>query len=199
MRLIVGLGNPGEEYERTRHNIGFRVIDHFAKRHRIRLDRHERDAMVGRGRVAGQGVVVAKPLIYMNRSGPPVASLAHAYTETPEEMMVVYDDIDLPLGKIRIRPGGSAGTHNGMKSILASLEHNRFPRLRIGIRGEARSPEDDLADYVLEEFLGEEEAAVMDAVERAADALVLFARGDLNRAMNQFNRDSAPEGPSDRD
>jgi PTH1 family peptidyl-tRNA hydrolase len=199
MRLIIGLGNPGEEYDRTRHNIGFRVIDHFAKRHRIRLDTHERDAMVGRGRVAGQGVVVAKPLIYMNRSGPPVASLAHAYTETPEEMMIVYDDIDLPLGKIRIRPGGSAGTHNGMKSILASLEHNRFPRLRIGIRGAARSPEDDLADYVLEEFLDEEEAAVIDAVERAADALVLFARGDLNRAMNQFNRDSAPEGPTDRD
>ena len=196
MKLVVGLGNPGPNYARTRHNVGFRVVDRFAERHRIAFDSHERDSLVGRGRVAGQAVVVAKPQTFMNRSGAAVAALSRLYTELPEEMIVVYDDIDLPLGKLRIRPGGSAGTHNGMKSILESLENNRFPRLRVGIRGASRSPEEDLADYVLEEFESEEEAAVSDAVERAADALVLFVRGEMTRAMNEFNRDPIPEETS---
>ena len=146
MKLVVGLGNPGDEYADTRHNIGFRVIDHFAKRHRVKMGKHERDAMVGQGRVAGQAVTVARPLTFMNRSGPAVASLVRAYTDSIDELLVVYDDVDLPLGKLRIRPSGSAGSHNGMKSILESLQSDRFPRLRIGIRGESHSRENDLAD-----------------------------------------------------
>lgn len=195
----MGLGNPGAEYEKTRHNVGFRVIDHFAKRHRIRLDSHQRDSLVGQGRVAGQAVTVAKPLTFMNRSGPAVAALARAYTESPSELMVVYDEVDLPLGKLRIRPSGSAGTHNGMKSIVASLQNDGFPRLRFGIRGASHSAENDLADYVLDTFTAEEEAVVDETVKRAADALVLFVRGELQRAMNEFNRDPLEEGSSDLD
>lgn len=199
MKLIVGLGNPGAEYEKTRHNVGFRVIDHFASRHRILLSSHERDALVGKGRVAGQAVTVARPLTFMNRSGPAVAALARIYTDSPSELMVVYDEVDLPLGKLRIRPSGSAGTHNGMKSIVASLQDDGFPRLRFGIRGASHTPENDLADYVLDTFTPDEEAVVDAAVSRAADALVLFVRGELQRAMNEFNRDPLEEGPPDLD
>jgi PTH1 family peptidyl-tRNA hydrolase len=197
MKLIVGLGNPGAPYARSRHNVGFRVVDRFAERHRLRFELRESQSLLSRGRVAGQGVVVAKPQTFMNRSGEAVAPLVWRYTESIDELMVVYDDVDLPLGKVRIRPGGSGGTHNGMKSILDSLETDAFPRLRFGIRGLAHSREDDLADYVLEEFDEQEEPIVAEAVERAAEALVLFVRGELNRAMNEFNRDPVAEGPSD--
>lgn len=194
MKLIVGLGNPGAQYARSRHNVGFRVVDRFAQRHRLQFDIHESNALVGRGRVAGQAVAVAKPRTFMNRSGEAVAPLVRRYTESADELMVVYDDVDLPVGKVRIRAGGSAGTHNGMKSILASLETDAFPRLRFGIRGLSHTRDQDLADYVLDEFDSEEEALVIEAVERAADALVLFVRGELSRAMNEFNRDPVAEG-----
>lgn len=194
MKLIVGLGNPGAQYARSRHNVGFRVVDRFAQRHRLQFDIHQSNALVGRGRVAGQAVAVAKPRTFMNRSGEAVAPLVLRYTESADELMVVYDDVDLPVGKVRIRAGGSAGTHNGMKSILASLETDAFPRLRFGIRGLSHTRDQDLADYVLDEFDSEEEALVIEAVERAADALVLFVRGELSRAMNEFNRDPVAEG-----
>ena len=191
MKLIVGLGNPGEEYHNTRHNIGWRVIDAFATKFRINLDGHEKNARTGRGRVAGGSVVMAKPLTYMNLSGDAVRGLVNAYEIALEDLIIVYDDIDLPLGKLRIRPSGSSGTHNGMRSIVESLGSEAFPRLRLGIRGN-RSDEERLRDYVLDTFAPEEEPAVANAVERAVDALVLFVRGDLRRAMNEFNRD--PEG-----
>lgn len=197
MKLIVGLGNPGEEYARSRHNVGFRVVDRFAQRHRVRFDSRESQALVGRGRVAGQAVTIAKPQTFMNLSGEAVVPLVRRNAESVNDLMVVYDDVDLPVGKIRIRTGGSAGTHNGMKSILASLETDAFPRLRFGIRGLSHFPEDDLADYVLDQFDPEEEAVVAEAVERAADALVLFVRGELLRAMNEFNRDPVAEGSSE--
>lgn len=189
MKLIVGLGNPGAEYERTRHNVGWRVVDAFARKFRIAVTRHEKSAMTGTGRVAGGSVMVAKPLTYMNLSGDAVRLLVNAYLETTDDLMVVYDDIDLPLGKLRIRPNGSAGTHNGMRSIIETLGTENFPRLRIGIGAADGGP---LRDYVLDEFTPDEEPVVSRAVERAVDALVLFARGDLRRAMNEFNRD--PEG-----
>lgn len=193
MKAIVGLGNPGAEYERTRHNIGWRVIDAFAAKFRIPLDKHEKNAMTGRGRVAGGTVLVAKPLTFMNASGEAVKLLANAYTESLSELMVVYDDIDLPIGKLRIRPNGSAGTHNGMRSIVDALGGEDYPRLRIGIHGE-RDEAERLRDYVLDVFTPEEEVAVARAVDRAVDALVLFCRGDLKRAMNEFNRDEvAPD------
>jgi len=189
MKLIVGLGNPGPEYERTRHNVGWRAIEAFAKKFRIDITMHEKSALTGTGRVAGGSVMVAKPLTYMNLSGDAVRLLLNSYLESPQEMIVVYDDIDLPLGRLRIRPNGSAGTHNGMRSIISTIATENFPRLRIGI---GASEQGRLRDFVLDEFSAEEEPIVARAVERTVDALVLFARGDLKRAMNQFNRDEEP-------
>ena len=184
----MGLGNPGTEYQSTRHNIGWRVIDAFAEKFRIKFASHEKNAMTGRGRVAGGAVTLAKPLTYMNLSGDAVKLLTNVYTESLDDLIVVYDDVDLPAGKLRIRPSGSSGTHNGMRSIVQALGSEAFPRLRIGIRGE-RSEEERLRDYVLDEFTAEEEKVMARAVERAVEALVLFVRGDLKRAMNEFNRE----------
>ena len=189
MKLIVGLGNPGPEYEKTRHNIGWRVLDAFAAKFRIALTVHEKSSMTGSGRVAGGSVLVARPLTYMNLSGDAVRLLVDSYTESLQEVMVVYDDVDLPTGKLRIRPSGSAGTHNGMRSIVSALGREDFPRLRSGVRG---GDYGRLRDYVLDEFTSEEIPLVERAIERAVDALVLFCRGDLRRAMNEFNRDEEP-------
>ncbi len=189
MKLIVGLGNPGSEYERTRHNVGWRVVDAFARKFRIAVAKHEKNALTGTNRVAGGSVMVAKPLTYMNLSGDAVRLLVNAYLESPQEMIVVYDDIDLPLGRLRILPNGSAGTHNGMRSVLSTIDTENVPRLRVGI---GASTQGRLRDYVLDEFSAEEEPVVERAVERAVDALMLFVRGDLKRAMNQFNRIEEP-------
>jgi PTH1 family peptidyl-tRNA hydrolase len=188
MKLIVGLGNPGEDYARSRHNVGWVVADAFAKKFRIDINRHEKEAMTGEGRVAGGSVKVAKPLTYMNLSGDAVRLLANAYLDDTRDLMVVYDEIDLPLGKLRIRPSGSAGTHNGMRSIVAALGTEQFPRLRFGVRGASYS-DVRLRDYVLDDFTDEELPLVQQNIERAVDALVLFARDDLKRAMNEFNKD----------
>ena len=195
MRLIVGLGNPGVRYENTRHNIGWRVVDAFASRFRIRLGTHEKDAMTGRGRVAGQSVMVAKPLTYMNLSGASVAGLLRAHAVDPREMIVVYDDVDLPLGRLRVRERGSAGTHNGMRSIIEHVGHGDFPRLRVGVSGESRGQARDLADYVLEEFEPEERDLVTGVIATSLDGLLMFCRGDLRSAMNRINRDPATETP----
>ena len=194
MKLIVGLGNPGAEYARTRHNIGWLVADAFAKKFRIDIARHEKDAMTGEGRVAGGSVKVAKPLSYMNNSGDVVRLLVNAYEiDVGHDLIVVHDEVDLPLGKLRIRPNGSSGTHNGMRSVVASLATEGFPRLRCGVRGADYSQTSKLRDYVLDEFTPDEAPLVERTVDRAVDALFLFARGDLRRAMNDFNRDLDPE------
>ena len=192
MKLIVGLGNPGADYERTRHNVGWHLIDAFAAKFRIALETHEKNAMTGRGRVAGGSVMLAKPLTYMNLSGDAVRLLAGAYLDSVSDLIVVYDDIDLPVGRGRIRPSGSAGTHNGMRSIITSLGNEGFPRLRIGVKGELYG-EGRLRDYVLDDFSPEEEPLIAKTIARAVDSLVLFVRGDLKRAMNEFNRDPAAE------
>jgi PTH1 family peptidyl-tRNA hydrolase len=188
MKLIVGLGNPGAEYERSRHNAGWMIVDAFAKKFRIDITKHEKSSMTGEGRVAGGSVKVTKPLTFMNLSGDAVKLLVNAYLESTDDLMIVYDDIDLPLARLRIKPSGSSGTHNGMRSIVASLASERFPRLRFGVRG-AEFTDGRLRDYVLDDFTAEEEPLVERGIERAVDALVLFARGDLKRAMNEFNRD----------
>lgn len=193
MKLIVGLGNPGPQYERTRHNVGWHVVDAFARKFRIEIGKHEKNALTGSGRVAGGAVMVAKPLTYMNLSGDAVRLLANAYLESPDDLMIVYDDIDLPVGKLRIRPNGSPGTHNGMRSVIGTVGHERIPRLRVGVG--APDAAGRLRDYVLDEFSPEEEPFIAKAIERAVDALVLFARGDLRRAMNEFNRDDEPKPP----
>jgi PTH1 family peptidyl-tRNA hydrolase len=194
MKLIVGLGNPGEGYARTRHNAGWMVVDAFAKKFRIDVAKHEKEAMTGEGRVGGGSVKVAKPLTYMNLSGDAVRLLVNAYLDSTDDLMVVFDEIDLPLGKLRIKPSGSAGTHNGMRSIVEALGTERFARLRVGVRGETQA-DYRLRDYVLDEFTAEEAPVVEKTIERAVDALVLFARGDLKRAMNEFNRDPGSDAP----
>jgi PTH1 family peptidyl-tRNA hydrolase len=195
MKLIVGLGNPGHDYENTRHNIGWQVVDAFAKKFRVDITRHEKNALTGQGRVAGQSVMVAKPLTFMNLSGEAVKPLVNAYLDSLEDLIVIYDEIDLPLGKLRIKPSGSAGTHNGMRSIVSELATELFPRLRFGIRGPTYSETGRLRDYVLEEFTAEELPMVSRGIERSMDALVLITRGELRRAMNEFNRDPE-EDPS---
>jgi PTH1 family peptidyl-tRNA hydrolase len=172
MKLIVGLGNPGAEYERTRHNIGWWIADAFAKKFRIEISRHEKNALTGEGRVK---------------------LLTNAYLESTDDLMIVYDEVDLRLGKLRIRPNGSSGTHNGMRSVVASLASERFARLRFGVRGPDYEQASRLRDYVLDEFTAEELPVVEATVVRAVDALFLFARGDLKRAMNEFNRDPVPK------
>jgi peptidyl-tRNA hydrolase, PTH1 family len=189
MKLIVGLGNPGAGYERSRHNVGWMVAEAFARKFRIDIGTHEKNAMTGSGRVAGGAVMVAKPLTYMNLSGDAVRLLVNAYLESADDLIVVYDDIDLPFGKLRIRPAGSAGTHNGMRSIVESLATEQFPRLRCGVRGENYGEAGRLRDYVLDDFTDDEQPALEAMTGRAVDALVLFCRGDLRRAMNEFNRD----------
>ncbi len=188
MKLIVGLGNPGAEYERSRHNVGWMIADAFAKKFRIDITKHEKSAMTGEGRVAGDSVKVAKPLTFMNLSGDAVRLLVNAYLDSTDDLMIVYDDIDLPLARLRIKPSGSAGTHNGMRSIVDALASERFPRLRFGVQG-VEYGVGRLRDYVLDDFTVEEAPLVNRGIERAVDALVLFARGDLKRAMNEFNRD----------
>ena len=194
MKLIIGLGNPGSEYARTRHNIGWMIADAFAGKFRIKIDTHEKEAMTGTGRVAGGSVMVAKPLTYMNHSGEAVKLLANAYAESLQELIVVYDEVDLPLGRIRIRERGSSGTHNGMRSVVASLASESFPRLRFGVRGANYAEAGRLRDYVLDDFEESELPVVDRGIERSVDALVLFARGDLRRAMNEFNRDEPEPG-----
>ena len=190
MKLIVGLGNPGAEYEKTRHNIGWQVVDAFAAKFRIAVTHHEKNARTGTGRVAGGSVMVAKPLTYMNLSGDAVRLLVNAYLESTDDLIVVYDDIDLPLAKLRIKPNGGPGTHNGMRSIVQSLGSETFPRLRVGIGAADGKP---LRDHVLEDFTTEEQPLVERAIQRSVEALVLFCRGDLRRAMNEFNREMNDE------
>jgi peptidyl-tRNA hydrolase, PTH1 family len=195
LKLIVGLGNPGADYARSRHNAGWMIADAFAAKFRIDVSKHEKEALTGTGRVGGGAVIVAKPLTYMNRSGDAVKLLTNAYIESLQDLLVVYDEIDLPLGRLRIRERGSPGTHNGMRSVVESLASESFPRLRFGVRGANYAEDGRLRDYVLDDFEESELPAVTRGIERGVEALVLFARGDLRRAMNEFNRD--PDDPED--
>lgn len=194
MKLIVGLGNPGREYALSRHNIGFRCVNHFARENGIDISRKKARAMVGSGVVDGQKVVVARPQTFMNNSGESVALLLQQNGLEPQDMVVVYDDMDLPLGKVRVRPGGGAGGHRGMESIIRLAGSQDFPRLRVGIGRPGFGLEQrETVDYVLGRFYSDEEKAVEDAVARASAALRVLVLHGLNRAMNEFNRE-APEG-----
>lgn len=186
VKLIVGLGNPGREYHGTRHNVGFEVIDLLSKTHRIPVKARRNHAVVGEGTIAGEQVVLARPQTFMNRSGEAVAGLARRYRIPPEEIIVVYDDSNLPMGKLRIRTRGSAGGHNGMKSIIHSLGSQEFPRIRLGIGSPNRR---DMIEHVLSRFTRAEMPSVRDAIERAADAVEMFLEEGPEPAMNRFNAD----------
>ncbi|MDW8105902.1 MAG: aminoacyl-tRNA hydrolase [Armatimonadota bacterium] len=189
-RLIVGLGNPGVEYAATRHNAGFWVVDLLAQRHEIALKTRRHLSKLGVGHIAEVPVVLAKPQTYMNLSGEAVRALLNAYHLKPEQMLVVFDDVWLPVGTVRVRAKGSAGGHNGLKSIIAALGTEAFPRVRIGI---GQPPEGiDLADYVLSPPTPEERALLEAATQRAADACEAWLTEPIERVMNQFNRDVRP-------
>jgi peptidyl-tRNA hydrolase, PTH1 family len=185
MKLVVGLGNPGPRYRRTRHNLGFRVVDLLARRWDVVIGGRRHEAESGVGEVAGVRAVLAKPLTFMNCSGEAVAKLRRSYRLAVDEVVAVYDDLDLPLGRVRVRADGSAGGHNGVASLIAVLGKG-FPRVRIGI---GRPPGGgDPVGYVLERFTAEEEAVMEPALDRAASAVETLVRDGLGRAMNAFNR-----------
>ena len=183
--LIVGLGNPGLEYSATRHNMGFLCLDRLATVQRLRFTGKRAKSVVARGSIHGHDVALAKPQTYMNLSGESVRELLRHFGLKPKNLLVVYDDIDLPAGTIRIRERGGPGTHNGMRSIVDELDSTDFPRLRIGVG----TPTDGqkLADYVLGVPTAEERAALDAALDRAVEAIQTVARRGLSAAMNQFN------------
>lgn len=197
MKLIVGLGNPGREYRETRHNVGFMVVDEMARRHQLAwamAPSHVPDAFVAR-RYGPAPYLLAKPLTFMNRSGDAVAGLVRYYGIAPADLLVVLDDVDLPFGRLRARARGSAGTHNGLRSVVDRLGTTDFPRLRLGVgRGDRRR---DLADHVLATFEPDERAALEAFIARAADAAEMFAADDIGKVMNVYNPEAAASSTTD--
>lgn len=187
MYIIAGLGNPSKEYEGTRHNAGFQVIDRIAEKYNISVDVKKHRALIGKGIIAGQKVILAKPQTFMNLSGESIRSLLDYYKIDEEnELIVIYDDISLEPGQIRIRAKGSAGGHNGIKNIIQHLGGQVFPRIKVGV-GE-KPPKMDLADYVLGHFSKEEKEQMDEGYEHAMHALELILMGEISEAMNEYNR-----------
>jgi PTH1 family peptidyl-tRNA hydrolase len=184
MHCLLGLGNPGKEYAETRHNAGFRVIDLLAAKHGVCL-RSRLYARTGQGQIAGHAVVLAEPLTYMNESGGAAVRLLKRYQLTPQDLLVIYDDLDLDLGRIRLRREGSPGTHNGMRNLVQRLGTEDFPRLRLGIG--PRPPGADPVKWVLSPFRRGEEKAVEEMLGRAVEAVECFLAEGLDAAMNRYN------------
>lgn len=185
MKIIVGLGNPGIKYAGTRHNIGFSVIDELAEKYNIALDGKKHKAVFGKGMIEGEKVILAMPQTFMNLSGESVRELIDYYKCGPEDVIIVYDDIDLDVGKLRIREKGSAGGHNGMKNIIAHLGTQEFVRIRVGVGEKPRGM--DLADYVLSRFAKEDLPAIRESCTKACEAVGLILAEDVAAAMNRYN------------
>ncbi|MFQ6057833.1 MAG: aminoacyl-tRNA hydrolase [Anaerolineae bacterium] len=184
-KLIVGLGNPGPEYAANRHNVGFQCLDRLARAHGLAFTKLEFKARLALGAIRGQRVLLAKPLTYMNLSGQAVRPLVRRYGIPLSDLLVIYDDMDLPLGTIRLRPGGGAGGHKGMRSIIEALEGQDFPRLRVGI---GRPPAgQDPVDYVLSDFTSEERTVMEGVYERVVAAVECFLTEGIMAAMNSYN------------
>ncbi|MGN0311691.1 MAG: aminoacyl-tRNA hydrolase [Lachnospiraceae bacterium] len=186
MFMIAGLGNPTKKYENTRHNIGFECIDHLAEQYHISIREEKCKALIGTGVMGGQKVMLVKPQTFMNASGDAIGALLRFYKLDPEsQLLVMYDDISLAPGDLRIRKKGSAGGHNGVKSIIAQTGTQQFARIKVGV---GEKPADwDLADYVLGRFGKEDREAVERAVKMASEAAALIVEGQIDAAMNQFN------------
>ena len=184
--LVVGLGNPGDKYENTRHNVGFLTIDHIAEEQRVPVQKLKYRALTNTVELGGAKVLLMKPVTYMNLSGEAVHEAAAFYKIPPERVLVISDEVSLAPGKIRVRRSGSAGGHNGLKNIIAHLGTDQFPRIRLGV-GQKPHPDYDMADWVLGKFQGEDKKAVEEAVKRAADAAECLIREGVDKAMNRYN------------
>ena len=192
MYIIAGLGNPGKEYENTRHNIGFDVIDRLAEEENIAVMESKHKALIGKGYVAGQKVILAKPQTFMNLSGESIREIVDYYkVDDTAELIVISDDISLDVGQLRIRKKGSAGGHNGIKNIIANLGTDVFPRIKIGV-GE-KPKKYDLADYVLGHFSKEDRELMEEGYDRADHAVGMILNGEIEAAMNQYNRKVKPK------
>jgi len=192
MFIIAGLGNPTLRYEGTRHNVGFEVIDTLADKYNIAVETRKSRALIGKGIIAGQKVILVKPQTYMNLSGESIGALADYYKiDEEKELLVIYDDVSLDVGQLRIRRKGSAGGHNGIKNIIAHLGTDVFPRIKVGVGEKPKGY--DLADYVLGHFSGEDREIMQESYRKAADAVEMILEGDLSGAMNTYNKKAAPK------
>lgn len=188
MYIIVGLGNPGKKYENTRHNIGFITLDYLANRYGIKITKIKHKALVGEGNISGQKVLLVKPQTYMNLSGNSVREIMQYYKVDIENLLVIYDDIDIPTGSVRIRKKGSAGTHNGMRSVVYDLQSDQFPRIRIGM---GKKNNADLKNFVVGGFSKGEKEIFERAVIHTADAVECFLQFGIDKAMNEYNTKEA--------
>lgn len=184
--LVVGLGNVGEKYDNTRHNVGFEVADELAERGRAPIQKLKHRALTNTLEIGGEKVLLMKPVTYMNLSGEAVGEAACFFKVPADHVLVISDDVSLPVGKLRVRRGGSAGGHNGLKNIIQHLGSDQFPRIKVGV-GEKPHPDYDMADWVLGKFQGEDRRTMDGAVKRAADAVECFLREGPDKTMSRFN------------
>ena len=184
--LLVCLGNPGKQYENTRHNIGFLAADELARREGVKIDKLRYRALTGEVQVGDQRALVIKPQTYMNLSGEAVGEAARFYKIPPDRVLVISDDVSLPQGKLRVRRSGSAGGHNGLKNIIAHLGTDQFPRIKVGVGGKPH-PDSDMADWVLSKFTGPDRQAMEAAIARAADAVTCLLSQGVDQAMARYN------------
>ena len=184
--LLVGLGNPGDKYDNTRHNVGFAAIDQLAEELRVPVQKLKYRALTQTVELGGAKVLLMKPITYMNLSGEAVGEAARFFKIPADHVLVLSDDVSLPVGKLRIRKGGSAGGHNGLKSIIQHLGTDQFPRVKIGV-GEKPHPDYDMADWVLGKFTGEDLKTITQAIQRAGKAAECYIQNGPDKAMNQFN------------
>jgi len=193
MKLIVGLGNPGRKYEKNRHNIGFMCLKYFARRHRIRFDKKQGKARIGSGEVVGSKVIVARPQTYINLSGQAVGRLVRKFSISLDNLLVIHDDLDLPLGKIRIRRGGGSAGHKGVESIAAELGSQDLLRIRVGIgrpiitTDSTEISEADIITYVLSDFTPDEKQTITRVIPRVSEAILCLLTEGLTAAMNRYN------------
>lgn len=185
MILFLGLGNPGKRYQKSRHNLGFRVLDSLAKKLKIKIEIRRHKSLMGRGKLGRERIILAQPLTFMNNSGVAATSLVRSLKIPLKNLVVVCDDIDLPIGRIRIREKGSSGGHKGLESIIQHLKSNEFPRLRLGIGKSPRGM--DPKEYVLRNFTKEENLLVKEEIDKAGEALIFLVREGVTPAMNKYN------------
>lgn len=187
MYLVVGLGNPGKQYEMTRHNIGFEVIDYISKEYGIKVNKIKHKGLIGEGFIDGEKILFLKPQTYMNLSGESVREVSAFYKIPPENIIIIYDDISLPCGSIRIRAKGSAGGHNGIKSIIYQLNSDNFPRIKLGV-GAPKHEDYDLKDFVLGHFANDEAEGIISAVKSVPDIILSIIRHGCDKAANKYNK-----------